>query len=244
MYHSVAAVGINTSAQIESGIVGRPVFSVRVPEYAGTQEGTLHFHYLLHENGGLLHMAASLEDHVRDLTRAVDRTEEDDRRLRSFVEGFVGRRDSIGPRRRYWPTASKSSDGCRSSLPSARRFRLLLVRLVLYPIGTVMKVVRYVDAADEKARAAASAAHGRHVRPETLCRDSGALLPLGARQAVRAPLHRAARAAADDDRRHADAGDAADPEDSAADGQQPQAHRRRSMGERGRLRTAGTGFRF
>ena len=41
MYHSVAAVGINTSAQIESGIVGRPVFSVRVPEYAGTQEGTL-----------------------------------------------------------------------------------------------------------------------------------------------------------------------------------------------------------
>ncbi len=47
MYHAAAAVGINTSAQIESGIVGRPVFSVRVPEYAGTQEGTLHFHYLL-----------------------------------------------------------------------------------------------------------------------------------------------------------------------------------------------------
>ena len=37
------------------------MFSVRVPEYAGTQEGTLHFHYLLNENGGLLHMAGSLD---------------------------------------------------------------------------------------------------------------------------------------------------------------------------------------
>ena len=36
----------------------------------------------------------------------------------------------------------------------------------------------------------------------------GALLPLGPDQAIRAPLHRAARAAADDDGRHADAGDA------------------------------------
>ena len=38
MYHSVAAVGINTSAQIESGIVGRPVFSVRVPDTRGPRK--------------------------------------------------------------------------------------------------------------------------------------------------------------------------------------------------------------
>ena len=30
MYHAAAAVGVNTSAQIEAGIVGRPVYSVRV----------------------------------------------------------------------------------------------------------------------------------------------------------------------------------------------------------------------
>src|SRR6185503_3732849 len=32
MYHAHAVVGVNTSALIESGIVGRPVFSFRVPE--------------------------------------------------------------------------------------------------------------------------------------------------------------------------------------------------------------------
>src|SRR5687768_5118254 len=89
MYHSVAAVGINTSAQIEAGIVGRPVFSIRVPEYAGTQEGTLHFHYLLKEGGGLLHLAETMEEHAIALSAVLDRTEEDARRLRAFVEAFV-----------------------------------------------------------------------------------------------------------------------------------------------------------
>ena len=59
------------------------------PINAGTQEGTLHFHYLLNENGGLLHMAGSLDEHVQSLSRAVDRSEEDERRLRGFIEGFV-----------------------------------------------------------------------------------------------------------------------------------------------------------
>ena len=35
MFHSVAMVGINTSALIESGIVGRPVFSFLASEFAG-----------------------------------------------------------------------------------------------------------------------------------------------------------------------------------------------------------------
>ena len=47
LYHSAMVVGINTSAQIEAGIVGRPVFTVQTDEHVGTQEGTLHFHYLL-----------------------------------------------------------------------------------------------------------------------------------------------------------------------------------------------------
>jgi hypothetical protein len=144
MYHSAAAVGINTSAQIESGIVGHPVFSVRVPEYAGTQEGTLHFHYLLNENGGLLHMADTLDDHVRDLAKAIDRTEEDDRRLRGFVEGFVR------PAGLDTPATPKLADAIEelARMPRPEPVRaglgLLLVRLLLYPIGIVLKVVRYV----------------------------------------------------------------------------------------------------
>ena len=144
MYHSVAAVGINTSAQIESGIVGHPVFSVRVPEYAGTQEGTLHFHYLLSESGGLLHMAGSLDEHVRDLTRAIDRTEEDDRRLRNFVEGFVRPMGLDRPATPILADAIEELAGMPKPAPERAGIGLLLVRLVLYPIGLVMKVVRYV----------------------------------------------------------------------------------------------------
>ena len=55
MFHSVAVVGVNTSALIESGIVGRPVYTVLADEFAGQQEGTLHFQHLKNVNGGLLH---------------------------------------------------------------------------------------------------------------------------------------------------------------------------------------------
>ena len=90
IYHAAAAVGINTSAQIETGIVGRPVFSIRVPAYAGTQDGTLHFAHLLADNGGPLHVSANLEAHLRDLAAVLDGVpEEERRRVRRFVEAFV-----------------------------------------------------------------------------------------------------------------------------------------------------------
>ena len=59
--HSAAVVGINTSALLEAAILGKSVLSVPfVPQFAGTQEGTLHFRYLLHENGGFLPRVAHL----------------------------------------------------------------------------------------------------------------------------------------------------------------------------------------
>lgn len=145
MFHASAAVGINTSAQIESGIVGRPVFSIRVPEYAGTQEGTLHFHYLLNENGGLLHMAGSLEEHTRDLVKAVDRSPEDDRRLQSFVEGFVRPAGLDQPATPILADAIEALGRLPKPEPERPSAALLAVRLVLYPVGTAMKIVRYVS---------------------------------------------------------------------------------------------------
>src|SRR5688572_2080877 len=88
MYHSVAMVGINTSALIESGIVGRPVFTVLASEFAGQQEGTLHFKHLKSANGGLLHVAASMEEHLAQLTRVVC-GEHDTAKSRAFVQAFV-----------------------------------------------------------------------------------------------------------------------------------------------------------
>ena len=87
--HASAVVGINTSALIESAIVGKSVYTVLDERFRGTQEGTLHFHYLRAENGGFLYEARDLGEHVRQLERGLAPDEERDRRTRAFVEAFV-----------------------------------------------------------------------------------------------------------------------------------------------------------
>jgi hypothetical protein len=87
MYHSHAVVGVNTSALIESGIVGRLVYSFVVPELAETQEGTLHFRHL--KRGGLLRMADGVGAHIGQLEQSFESTAEDRERLRSFIQLFV-----------------------------------------------------------------------------------------------------------------------------------------------------------
>jgi hypothetical protein len=88
MYYSAAVVGVNTSALIEAGIVGRPVCTVLAPEFAHSQEGTLHFRHLLHVNGGLLHVARTMDEHMAQLSMALaDSTGRE--KSRRFVEAFV-----------------------------------------------------------------------------------------------------------------------------------------------------------
>jgi hypothetical protein len=89
IYHSVAVVGVNTSALIESAILGRPVYTLLAPEFRDTQEGTLHFHHLRHVNGGLLHVARSYEEHLMQLEAAVREPRTTDEQSRRFVEAFV-----------------------------------------------------------------------------------------------------------------------------------------------------------
>jgi hypothetical protein len=89
MYHSDAVVGINTSAMIEAAIVGRPVLSVLTPEFSGTQEGTLHFHHLLPENGGFLRVASTLEAHVDQLAGVLRDPAAARRELAGFVRSFI-----------------------------------------------------------------------------------------------------------------------------------------------------------
>ena len=88
MFHSAAVVGINTSALIEAGIVGRTVHTVLDDGFSDTQEGTLHFHYLLEENGGHLHVADSMDSLVDNLARAVN-GEIDHEQTQRFIELFV-----------------------------------------------------------------------------------------------------------------------------------------------------------
>ncbi|HKP19387.1 MAG TPA: hypothetical protein VJT84_12985, partial [Gaiellaceae bacterium] len=71
IYHSAAVVGLNTSAMIEAGIVGRPVLTVLDPEYDAVQRGTLHFRHLLEVGGGVLRVADTLPEHTDQLADAI-----------------------------------------------------------------------------------------------------------------------------------------------------------------------------
>lgn len=89
MFHAVAVVGVNTSAQIESGVVGRPVCAIQTDDFAGTQEGTLHFQHLKDVNGGLLHLAPTVEAHLAQLSPILADPQTFAARSRAFVEAFV-----------------------------------------------------------------------------------------------------------------------------------------------------------
>ena len=89
IYHSAAVVGINTTAEIESAIVGRPVYTVLAPEFRDTQEGTLHFDHLRTAGGGLVHVARDAAEHLAQLDAALRGNGADDARCRRFVEAFI-----------------------------------------------------------------------------------------------------------------------------------------------------------
>lgn len=87
VHHSAAIVGLNTSAEIEAAIVGRPVFTI-LDSNAKGQQGTLHFHYLLRSRGGHVEFADSFERHVAQLSDALaGRYSRDD--ILGFVQRFV-----------------------------------------------------------------------------------------------------------------------------------------------------------
>jgi len=89
MYHSAAVVGVNTTAEIESAILGRSVFTVLAPEFRDTQDGTLHFHHLRAADDGLVRAAGDFDEHAAQLAAAVQGPHPGDDRCRRFVEAFV-----------------------------------------------------------------------------------------------------------------------------------------------------------
>jgi hypothetical protein len=87
LFHSSGMIGINTSALIEGGIVGRAVHTFLLPEFQTCQEGTLHFHYLL--DAGLLRAARNLPDHLVQLDDTLASADPSTHSNREFVEAFV-----------------------------------------------------------------------------------------------------------------------------------------------------------
>ena len=130
--HSAVVVGINTSALIEAAIAGKSVLTVADAEYAGTQRGTLHYHYLLHENGGFLREAHSLEEHVAQLAAALAGRDADAEQTRRFVASFVR---PLGRRRRGLRSARGRDRGARRRCPPSPPRRGPAAVLLRAPLG-------------------------------------------------------------------------------------------------------------
>lgn len=140
MHHSAAVVGINTSAMLESAIVGRPVFTIRDPQFTDTQDGTIHFRYLLRENGGPVEAATSIGDHLSQLQEALTDPASAGARARQFVERF------LRPNGIERPATSLSADAVErvaGRRKKARRPspRLLALRAAVWPAAAISSVL-------------------------------------------------------------------------------------------------------
>ncbi len=137
MFHSVAVVGVNTSALIESGIVGRPVFTVLSDEFAGQQQGTFHFQHLANVNGGLLTIGRTLDEHLTQLAEAV-RGDYDAEKSRAFVGAFVrphGLDVSAGER----VAAAIEAEATQRPAPQSAGWSIRARRLMLRPIAALVR---------------------------------------------------------------------------------------------------------
>lgn len=87
--HSTAVVGLNTTAELEAGIVGRPVFTILADDRdVDGQSSTLHFHYLTKAHGGFVSSAATFEEHVGQLEEVLP-APVDPAPIRGFIESFL-----------------------------------------------------------------------------------------------------------------------------------------------------------
>ena len=90
IYHSAVVFGVNTSAMIEAGIIGRAVHTISVPEFAMSQGGVLHYRYLREVGGGLVQVSETLDENVRWLGDVMaGRDKEGEEAARRFTELFV-----------------------------------------------------------------------------------------------------------------------------------------------------------
>lgn len=89
LHHSAAVVGLNTSAELEAAIVGRPVYTVLAgTDDADGQSSTLHFHYLTESGGGCVCVAPGLDQHVAQLAHELAEPS-DPARLQAFAREFL-----------------------------------------------------------------------------------------------------------------------------------------------------------
>jgi hypothetical protein len=115
------------------------VFSLLTPQFAATQEGTIHFRYLLPENGGFLRVARSIDEHLPQLGGVLRNPEparaQTDRFLASFLRPY-GLGTPCTP-----ILADALGRAARNPRPSPPRegLRAWALRAALLPIAALVK---------------------------------------------------------------------------------------------------------
>ena len=90
IYHSAVVFGINTSAMIEAGIIGKAVHTITVPAFAASQSGVLPLPILREVGGGLVQVSETLDENVGRLGEVLaGRDHEGEEAARRFTEIFV-----------------------------------------------------------------------------------------------------------------------------------------------------------
>jgi len=170
LYHADAVVGVNTTAMIEAAIAGRTVHSVLAPEFEDTQGGTLHFQYLLAENGGFLRVSQTLPEHAQQIAETIAAPEIGRAACARFVERFVrpyGRDVAATPR----------LVEALERLAAKRRARVTVPKR-LYPLRRLLKMAGDRAVQRERQRRAAAA------RNERLAAKQGKALGMNAGEAA------------------------------------------------------------
>jgi hypothetical protein len=195
IYHSAAVVGLNTSALVEAGIVGRPVHTVLMDEARHSQDGTLHFRYLTDMAGGLLHVARSLDEHVTQLAASVSAGARSTEPNREFVTAFARPRGLGVSATAAFVEALERFASTTGRQPSRGvPIALRPMSVVLYPTGVLVAAAHRRRHARRKTEA--SSLYGRLSRSLREGRDFGRTCYAGARRLVAFPTLLARRRSA------------------------------------------------
>lgn len=143
LHYADVAVGLNTSAMIEAGILGKTVLTVEDEEFKDTQGGTLHYHYLVKE--GLLQVARDLDTHRDQLVRALTENKSPERNrdfIRHFIRPFG---NNVTGTSRFIAEMTELYNDPRTKRAKERRFCVLFHQLFLLPFAAFLIIVRRIS---------------------------------------------------------------------------------------------------
>ena len=87
LYHSVAVVGVNTSAMIEAAIMDKPCISIKADQFASSQSEASHFRHLV--NGQFLDIVENIDEAVASIGRILDGNDKLKESRKAFVASFI-----------------------------------------------------------------------------------------------------------------------------------------------------------